>query len=700
MKSIYKWLFVSLALLCTVSSHAQSSFRYQAVARDSSGDAISNQLIGVQISIILDDMNNAPIYQEMHQPTSNDYGVLNLNVGDGIPLTGDFATINWSQTAFIKVELDITGGTNYTVESTSQILSVPHALYAERAGSVTNGNFGLNVKDFGATGDGNADDYQEFKAALDSAAKSGAKVLVPAGVYRLSKTLVLKDGVTIVGEGMGSDPLQTPYNGSVLMYEGNGFAVKIQGHTAGLRDVVLRDNSNSSANGGVSVIANGRLVENVNLTNVLISNFIGGTGLRLLAKNAGGIAYAKFHNVRVRNAKKGILINDDNNTGSFVNSNSFYNCVISGGGFDYGLLVKAGNNNTFYSTVIEPPSTNFGHLFVKKGEIVGVEIRVEGNSQATGVPLIKFNNGTKNSTLTGIYAGGLTIDKGNNFINMSSGKAIHFRNDNYNRFRNAIFSVDKPNELHCWSITGAGVNMDILAPELTEKHNVLKLTIPAGVTATLQPNTMANPKRGSLKLYNQVNFGFYVKTSQADKVYATTNSPLGQTNSTPHRGNNQWQFVGMNAEVNQTDVPFYRLQIENTTGGNMVVFVTTPTLSFGNQLPTLEPEPFSSIGGILDGQVSNAFVSAEIPGDGYLSLPLTANYYEITNTGTISRLNHVVADRTHKGTVVTLLFNNAGINVTNSAYIVLKSSFTSIVNGSLTVISNGDGTWREVDRNN
>jgi hypothetical protein len=699
MKNTYKWLFVSLALLCTVNTYAQNSFRYQAVARDSSGDAISNQLIGVQISIILDDIANSPIYQEMHQPTSNDYGVLNLNVGDGIPLVGDFASINWSQTSFIKVELDITGGTNYTVESTSQILSVPHALYAERAGSVTNGNFGLNVKDFGATGDGVADDYQEFKAVLDSAEKTGAKVLVPAGTYRLSKTLILRDGVTLLGEGMGSDPLQTPFNGSLLLYEGNGYGIKVEGHNAGVRDIVVRDNSNGSANGGISVTANGRLVENVNLSNVLISNFIGGTGLRLFAKNAGGIAYAAFNNVRVRNAKKGIQINDDSN-GSFVNSNNFYNCVISGGGFTHGLLIQAGNNNTFYSTVIEPPSTTKGHIVVTNGEIVGQEIRVEGNKQAAGVPLILFNAATKNSTLTGIYAGGLTLDKGNNFINMSSGKAIHFKNDNHNRFRNSIFSSCAMNELHCWDVTGTGVNIEVLVPELTEKHNVIKLTIPAGVTATINPDSEANPKRGSLKLFNQVNFGFYVKTNQANKVFATTNAPLGQTNSTPHTGSNNWEFVGMQAEVNQTTTPFYRLQIENTTGANMIVFVTTPTLSFGNQLPTLEPEPLSANGGIIDGQLSNAFISTSVPVGGFLSLPLTANYYEILNVETINRINHTVADRTHKGTVVTLLFNNAGVNVTNSAYIILKSGFTAIENGSLTLISNGDGTWREVDRNN
>ncbi|NJN78551.1 MAG: hypothetical protein HC803_09700 [Saprospiraceae bacterium] len=88
------------------------------------------------------------------------------------------------------------------------------------------------------------------------------------------------------------------------------------------------------------------------------------------------------------------------------------------------------------------------------------------------------------------------------------------------------------------------------------------------------------------------------------------------------------------------------------------------------------------------------------PSNGFLTLPRSANYFEITNNVTITRINHLTADRVPKGTVVTLLFNVSGTNVSNSGYLLLKGGFTSVTNSSLTLISNGNGTWREVDRNN
>ena len=98
-----KFILILSISLIAFNAFAQNAFRYQAVARDSAGDVIANQLIGVQISIILNDINDAPIYVEMHQPTSNAYGVINLDIGDGIPTTGDFSTINWSQNSFVKM---------------------------------------------------------------------------------------------------------------------------------------------------------------------------------------------------------------------------------------------------------------------------------------------------------------------------------------------------------------------------------------------------------------------------------------------------------------------------------------------------------------------------------------------------------------------------------------------------------------------
>jgi hypothetical protein len=689
-------LLLSISLIA-FNSFAQNAFRYQAVARDSSGDIIANQLIGVQISIILNEIDDAPIYVEMHQPTSNAYGVINLDIGDGIPTAGDFATINWSQTSFVKIGIDAAGGANYTVSTTSEVLSVPRALYAERAGS-TPSKFGLYVTDFGATGDGKTDDTDAFEVAIAQAKKLGVKLFIPNGIYRLTHTLILEDGVSLIGESRGSEPLQTPYNGSLLRYEGKGYALKVTGLTVRVADLVLRDISNGQSNGGILVLGDGELIENTHIENVLISGFTSGTGLRVEAKNNGGVAYAKFSNIRVRHGKIGMHIIQTNN--GFVNSNNWYSCQISGGGFDYGILLDGGNNNAFSSVVIEPPNTTYGHLFVNSGQLNGHEIRIEGNTQAAGVPLIYFAPKTKNSVVTGVYAGGLTLDKGNNFVNMPSGKAIAYRNSSTNKYRNSVFFTPNGTSISDWDITGNGVSVSVLSPQLTATHNILKLTIPAGVIMRLEPSVLARPAVKELALFDQVNFGFHVKSTHPNIAYSATNAPLGWTASTAHSGSGEWEFIGMNALVNRSTQSQFRFEVNNTTGSTIEIYVTTPTLVFGNQLPTLDEAPLSTAGGTLVGQLTHAMATVTTPSNGFLTLPRSANYFEIANNSTITRINHLSADRVPKGTVITLLFNVSGTNVTSGGYLILKNGFTAVANSSLTLISNGNGTWREVDRNN
>jgi hypothetical protein len=563
---------------------------------------------------------------------------------------------------------------------------------------VSNSKFGLYVTEFGATGDGVTDDTSAFETAIDNAKTLGAKLFIPNGIYRLTRTLVLENGVSLIGESMGSEPLQTPHNGSLLRYEGTGYALKITGHTVRMADLVLRDISNGQSNGGILVLGDGELVENTNIENVLISGFVSGTGLNVEAKNNGGVAYARFQNIRIRHGKIGFHIIQSNN--GFVNSNNWQSCQISGGGFDYGILLDGGNNNAFTSVVVEPPSTVYGHLYVNSGQLNGHEIRIEGNTQAADVPLIYFANGTRNSVITGVYAGGLTLDKGNNFINMSSGKAIAYRNSVTNKFKNAVFFTPNGTSISDWDITGNGVLVSVLSPQLTAAHNVLKLTIPAGVVMRLEPSVLARPAVKELALFDQVNFGFHVKSTTPNIAYTATNAPLGWSASTAHSGSGEWEFVGMNALVNRSVSSQFRFEVNNTTGNPIEIHVTTPTLVFGNQLPTLEEAPLSTAGGILVGQLTHAMATVTTPANGFLTLPRTANYFEITNNLTINRINHLAADRVPKGTVITLLFNVSGTNVANNGYLLLKGGFASVANSALTLISNGNGTWREVNRNN
>lgn len=697
MKNKILYLTLIITQCFTPLLYAQDAFNYQAVVRDSSGNVLPNQLIGIQAGILQDENTQTLIYQETHQTISNDYGVINLEIGNGITDLGDFSSINWGLKCFLQIDIDISGGTNYTLSSLSEILSVPKAVYAERAGRIDGTGFGLIVTDFGAVGDGQTDDTEAFEAALDSATVLGAKVFVPAGIYKITRTLNISDGVTLIGEGPGSDPLETPYNGSLLWYFGNEFALKVNGHNSRLRDLVVRDKSNENAQGGILLEADGRLLENVYFEEVLISGFTSGTALKLHAKNEGGIAFASFNNVRVRHGNIGIHILEDNT--SFVNSNTWNHCLVSGGGFKHGLHVEGGNNNNFNALIIEPYTSTHGHLYVEKGHIFCSQIRIEGTQQPETIPLIYFDRYTQNSEITGVYAGGLTIDKGNNFINMKSGRAIHYRNSSFNKFLNATFSTPDDATIPDWEITGNFEDLEIFPPQLTESHNVLKLSIPAGGIARLEPMPLSRPAIKELSLYDQVNFGFYVKAEIPNFAHAFTNATSGWTRSTFHSGSGDWEFIGMNAAVDRNAQGRFALQISNTTGTTQDIFISTPTLNFGNQLPTLDQQPIFSSGGQLYGLLIDAFAEDDIPNNGFLDLPRTANYFEINGSTNIHRVNFQTANRFPKGSVITLLFNESGVGVSNSGYLILKSGFTSGTNSSLTLISNGDGTWREVSRN-
>jgi hypothetical protein len=106
----------------------------------------------MQISIL---KGSTPVYVEKHTTTTNDNGLATLEVGGGTPVSGSFIGIDWSSgTYFIKTETDPSGGTNYSITGTSQLLSVPYALYAKTSGSLKQKSISLNV--YGSNIDGAA----------------------------------------------------------------------------------------------------------------------------------------------------------------------------------------------------------------------------------------------------------------------------------------------------------------------------------------------------------------------------------------------------------------------------------------------------------------------------------------------------------------------------------------------------------------
>jgi hypothetical protein len=135
MKKLFTILTVVIINL-GVFAQAPQKMSYQCVVRNSSGVLVANQSVGIKITILQGTPTGTLVYQEIYNPNpvTNTNGLVSLEIGGGIPITGTLSAINWADGPyFIKTETDPTGGTTYSIAGTSQLLSVPYALYAGTA---------------------------------------------------------------------------------------------------------------------------------------------------------------------------------------------------------------------------------------------------------------------------------------------------------------------------------------------------------------------------------------------------------------------------------------------------------------------------------------------------------------------------------------------------------------------------------------
>ena len=132
-------LLVFFATTLSLYAQVPQAVCYQAVATDSRGNELISQAIRVKLSILKGSSGGAEEWVETHSVTTDGFGLFDLNIGTGLRVSGNqtnFKNISWgSDKYYLKVEMDVTGGTNYILMGTNQLVSVPYALYAEKAGS-------------------------------------------------------------------------------------------------------------------------------------------------------------------------------------------------------------------------------------------------------------------------------------------------------------------------------------------------------------------------------------------------------------------------------------------------------------------------------------------------------------------------------------------------------------------------------------
>lgn len=104
---------------------------YQLVVRNASNNLITNQTVGMRFNILQGSATGTSVYVETQNPTTNINGLASVELGAGIVVSGNFLGIDWANGPyFLQTETDPSGGSNYTIVSTSQLLSVPYALFS------------------------------------------------------------------------------------------------------------------------------------------------------------------------------------------------------------------------------------------------------------------------------------------------------------------------------------------------------------------------------------------------------------------------------------------------------------------------------------------------------------------------------------------------------------------------------------------
>jgi hypothetical protein len=155
----------------TASAQAPQAFNYQGVARSTEGKAMANQKMTLRLSIIDGAENGEVVYQETQEVTTNQYGLYNIQIGTGTGTFGDFKTIAWEKSnKYIRVEVDMLSGAGFEQLATTQLLSVPYALYANSAGTADQAN---NVRQTRA---GNANYLSKFDASGSSSAEINSQL--------------------------------------------------------------------------------------------------------------------------------------------------------------------------------------------------------------------------------------------------------------------------------------------------------------------------------------------------------------------------------------------------------------------------------------------------------------------------------------------------------------------------------------------
>lgn len=328
MKSIKLLLFFTV-IACTLTAQAPNKFRYQAVARDQSGNVIIGT-ISVRTSLIADSPAGPVTYGETHDVTTNPQGVFDLTILDGNSVSGNINNLDWKNHQYwLKVEMKPAGESDFIFMGTTELLSVPYAQYAASAGTDLSAGEGILISNDVIHNIGDLSNFNELQVLSLTGDQlyisDGNSVTLPTGT-----TYTEGNGIDIIGNTISASDPSTTNELQSLSLNNNQLSISL-GNT-----VTLPLPPSYTEGTGIDIVGNTISANDPSITNELQTISLNGNQLTLsnnggsVTLPSGGSSAWTINNSEIRSTptSNSVVIGSDND-----HSSKFY---VAAEGNDHG----------------------------------------------------------------------------------------------------------------------------------------------------------------------------------------------------------------------------------------------------------------------------------------------------------------------------------------------------------------------------
>ena len=278
-----------------LNAQVPQGFNYQAALRNAAGEVAANASASLRMSIHQNTFDGNVVYQETHNTTTSQFGLVNLIIGEGTPNEGVFNEVQWNAASpfFMQVEVDL--GDGFVDIGSLQLMSVPFAMASKKATDVmldelndvnTSGaSIGQTLKWDGTNWIPSADNGSAYEAG--NGITISGNIIINSGDASATneiQSLSLSGTNLTLSNGGGSVtlPAGTTYSeGSGIDIVGNTISANDISATNEIQSLSLSGSTVSLSNGGGSIT-----IPDASATNEIQSLSLSGTNLTL--SNGGG----------------------------------------------------------------------------------------------------------------------------------------------------------------------------------------------------------------------------------------------------------------------------------------------------------------------------------------------------------------------------------------------------------------------------